>query len=245
MRSWTLVFLLMGLLALTQPVSLAWDGNWTDASSGRGALFDDPERSDTKAGTDPPQKFWIPDRRDYRDIDPEELSDYFNRRNKDYAPYALARVIQALHYGDLVIPKGYYLIKPGDETDGSPRVNLKTLSPSTTPAELDEAEAPASHLPPIQDESAQAPAQPLVMANAPVQKANPKRKRSEPLPYQTFVILKQGKVIGVVPIHHIQEYRPAGKEKLPRRALAWMEWEARRPMLKFYYHHWVYTSEFQ
>jgi hypothetical protein len=104
--------------------SLAWDGNWVEAPSGD--YMYDPNDSQGKSGVSPdPRTYYTAAPRDYADVDPEELSDYYGRgRRPDYAPYALARITQTLHYGkDITIPIGYYLIKAGDPGDGSPKAH--------------------------------------------------------------------------------------------------------------------------
>jgi hypothetical protein len=209
----------------------AWDGKWTRAKTGNlNDIFDDPGRSQGKAGTDPPQKFWIAGPRDYVDVDPEELDDYFDRKNKDYSPYALARIEQTLHYQKLTLPKGYYLIKPGHPKNGSIKVNLETLNeygPSLKETEDDT----KNQNPTTPTEARKTFRLPGLSAKAPV--------------YQTFVIIRQGRVVGVVPIHRMGTYSPPKAQKIPRHALAWVEWEERRPVLKFYYQKWLYETEFQ
>ncbi len=199
----------------------AWDGDWTQGRSGYGNdIFEDTGRSDGQAGTDPPQKFWKADPRDHANVDPEELHDYFDKRkNRDYVPYALARVEQALRYQNFILPKGYYLIKPGDANEGSPLVTISSLQ---TPVE-----------------NSSAPAQPVQPGNRPASLS--KRVAF----YQSFVIIRQGKVLGVVPVHRMTPYKPPREVKAPRQALAWVAWENRRPVLKFYYKKWLYETDFQ
>src|SRR3712207_5109025 len=90
------------VLALTAPESLAWDGNWTQAESGRGGVIYDPGTTQGNAGTDErPQRFFIPPPRDWAHVDPEEPDDY---KRKDYTPYALARITQTVQYQGRTIP---------------------------------------------------------------------------------------------------------------------------------------------
>lgn len=209
--------LLLGVL-LTTTWGWAWDGNWTQGRSGYGNdIFEDTGRSDGQAGTDPPQKFWKADPRDYANVDPEELHDYFDKRkNRDYVPYALARVEQALHYQNFTLPKGYYLIKPGDANEGSPLVSIGNLQ---TPAENNSTSAQPGN--------------------------RPSSLSKRVAFYQSFVIIRQGKVLGVVPVHRMSPYKPPKEVKAPRQALAWVAWENRRPVLKFYYKKWLYETDFQ
>ncbi|WP_303673267.1 hypothetical protein [Vampirovibrio chlorellavorus] len=216
-----LASLLVGLVLtslLTVTVGWAWDGDWTQGRSGYGNdIFEDTGRSDGQAGTDPPQKFWKADPRDHANVDPEELHDYFDKRkNRDYVPYALARVEQALRYQNFILPKGYYLIKPGDANDGSPLVTMGSLQTPT--------------------ENSSAPSQPG---------DRPASLSKRVAFYQSFVIIRQGKVLGVVPVHRMTPYKPPRDAKIPRRALAWVAWENRRPVLKFYYKKWLYETDFQ
>lgn len=251
-----LVILLSSIVLLNPSLGWAWDGKWTQAKSGNGAdLFDDPGRSQGKAGTDPPQKFWMSGPRDYVDVDSDELTDYFNRKNKDYSPYALARIEQTLHFQKLTLPKGYYLIKPGQLKNGSIKVNLETLSEyGPSPQEIKAQTSQPDSLPPLEthvdaEETSktrkstgdQSPPTPPVAGTT---GSLPNSKPKAPV-YQTFVIIRQGRVVGVVPIHRMVSYIPPKKQKIPRHALAWVEWENRRPVLKFYHRKWVYETEFQ
>jgi hypothetical protein len=216
------------------PAAQAWDGEWTDAESGRTGLFEDPGSTHGQAGTDPPQKYYTPAPRDYADVDPEELNDYFQRWDKDYSPYALARITQDLHYRQFVLPKGYYLIKPGDIQDGSPHVKLKDLEPAI---------AESQPLPEVEDEDAAKLTGKKQSPKKPSKKSNETTLHHSA--YQVLVIKRQGKVIVVVPIHRRQFYRPAYHDKIPNHALAWVEEEDRHPVLKFYFHNWLYATDFQ
>ena len=121
-RAW---LALAAAFALASP-AFAWDGVWTQGVSGNEYGLYDAGVKQTDAGTPVrPQTFFIPPPRDYWDVDPEELSDYGKKR---YSPYALARINQDIRYNGLLIPKGYYEIKPGDANAGSPRINLGTQS---------------------------------------------------------------------------------------------------------------------
>src|SRR5690242_16117103 len=74
----------------------AWDGNWTQAESGRGDVIYDPDSTQGMGSVkDRPQKYFIPPPRDWADVDAEEGHDY---KHKDYAPYALARINQGISY---------------------------------------------------------------------------------------------------------------------------------------------------
>lgn len=219
----------------------AWDENWTQARSGRVGLYDNPGSTDGQAGTDPPQKYFTSSPRDYADTDPEELDDYYHRYRKDYTPYALARITQDIHYNSWVIPKGYYLIKPGEAEDGSAQVNLEMLN-GPQPNYASNAIIPISNSPLATPASAQSTVMPKASPSTPASttKANPKKKV-----YEVLLIKRQGKVIAVVPIHRKQIYNPSRKEKIPNKALAWVDQEDRHPVLKFYYHHWIYSTDFQ
>lgn len=238
-------------------VGWAWDDDWTQARSGTVGLFDDPDSSQGKAGTDPPQKYYTPNPRDYIDVDPEELTDYFNRYHKDYTPYALARITQNLRYNNIVIPKGYYLIKPGDINDGSPKINMRTLqptmpelvAPNAVPIGRIRAQYPIADEIPAVDTQELPELTPLPETSEPLEQPTPlvtqnQVKSDEPV-YQVFVIKKSGKVIAVVPIHRMEAYKPKRKDHIPRHALAWVEMENRRPVLKFYYQKRLYSTEFQ
>lgn len=249
-------FFITGLLVWIGwlPVALAWDGDWTQARSGRVGMFDDPTSSDGKAGTDPPQKYYTANPRDYVDVDPEELDDYFNRYNKEYSPYALVRITQNIRYNNVFIPKGYYLIKPGDVNDGSPRVSLKNVAPPTelvAPNSVPIGRLAATR--PVMDEipAVDTETLPPMPSPQPVEPSLPPPgatgntlKSGEPV-HQVFVIKKLGKVVAVVPINRMEVYKPKRKDHIPKQALAWLEMENRRPVLKFYYRKRLYSTEFQ
>lgn len=119
----------------------AWDGDWTTGVSGDNALFYyDEDSTQNKAGTDPPQKYFQPVPRDFADVDPDELTDYFDRYNREYAPYALLRVTRPLEYpNSQPLRVGYYLIKLGAWGAGSPNLHLDATSqpsPVTPPEPL-------------------------------------------------------------------------------------------------------------
>ena len=223
--------------------ALAWDGDWTQAESGRVGLFDDPGSTQGQSGVpDPPQKFYTPAPVDYAEVDPEELNDYFNRRDKNYSPYALARITQTLHYSQRAIPAGYYLIKPGDRHDGSALVNLDTLN-GPSPAET--GLIPVSN----QTNHSSSVVSPALSPQGAINPVKPVGKGSKtqvnPPIYETLVIKRQGKVVLVVPIHRRQIYIPARKDKIPARSLAWVEDEGGHPVLKFYARPWIYSTDFQ
>lgn len=269
-------------LALSS-VAWAWDGDWTHARSGEGqGYIYDKKDSTGDAGTkERPQNFLIPPVRDYADVDPEELSDYFDRKNRHYSPYAMARITRELRYNNVVIPKGYYLVKPGDIYDGSPRTNLNTLygRPANTPMT-----APPSQIS-REDRTAMADADPSVLdgmyasiearsngserlyevqtpsASAtvhmsedgvglrldpmPVPEKDPPEVDKERRVYRTFVLKRLGKVVAVIPVHEMETYWPKWKEHIPRHALAWVEVQDQRPVLRFYYKHRIYSTYFQ
>ncbi len=225
MRAFTVASLCASIL-LSASTAWAWDMRWTNAVSGNGDVLYDAGSSHGTAGTDePPQTFHAPPPRDFADVDPEELDDYFDRRNKDYVPYALARVERNIVYnGQLMLPKGYYLIKAGDDMDGSPRVDARLWN-----APQVSAAASVQSLPPA--------------ASTSTVGQNPQNAKAPS--YRVFVIKRLGKVVAVVPIHRVEAYKPPQKEKLPRQALAWVEMENRHPVLKFYYKKRIYSTDFQ
>lgn len=220
------VYGLLLLGSLFTNAAWAWDGDWTDGRARMGEYLYDKGSSQGKAGSDPPQTFLIPPTREYIDVDGEELSDYFNRHNKDYAPHALTRISQTLYYGPTKIPKGYYLIKIGLLGAGSPNSKQKA-----------DAEAAVQTLPPLNPKPA-TQAAPYTSPKAPV--------NASKLPaYRQLVFIQTGRVIATVPIHRVQAYKPDKKDKIPKHALAWIEIEDRHPVLKFYNRHWLYSTDFR
>lgn len=67
-------------------------------------------------------------------------------------------------------------------------------------------------------------------------------KDKKKLPYQLFILKRQGKVITVVPIERIEPYPRQKKEKYPKKPLAWIEGEGDQRTLKFYYKKRLYIS---
>lgn len=215
----------------------AWDGDWTDGKSGQAYIYD-PDNSTGRAGSDPPQTFLTPPDRDYRNADPKELDDYFAQRKKDYSPYALLRLTQALRYKATTLPPGYYQVKIGLLGEGSPQENEQSLeNPVATLGPV---------LPPIQVTSAAS----TPSAEAPSQagsQQSPKLKQipSNKVPPQRVMIIKRlGNVVAVVPLHTVTIIKPARKEKIPKRALAWVEVENRQPVLKYYAKPWLFSTIF-
>lgn len=192
----------------------AWDGDWTQAESGSNWM-PDPENTDGVGNIkDRPQKFWIPTPRHHKDVDPEEISDY---HGKHTSPYALARFPYNVRYQDWRIGKGYYLVKPGDDSDGSPAVHLVAAQPTD------------QSLQPLQDVD---PSDGSTGQNA-----------SDKGPvFRTFMLKKLGRVIAVLPIEGSEAYARKKGEKWPKDALAWVEMEDSQPVLKFYYDKRVYRT---
>ncbi len=266
------LFSLLLALLLGGGPALAWDDNWTQARSGDTLLYDKDSKHGN-AGTDErPQTFFIPPPRDFWDVDPEELGDY---GKKQYTPYALARVTQNISYNGFVLTPGYYLIKPGDYNDGSPRTNLGT-QPSTaylqpppaasSPGPAQDAGAASPALPPMAEPPPSQPGMRLDPAPAgeagmqPISDTSPSlpplqapapapgpddAKAQEESAYKVFVLKKLGRVIAVIPIHRMEHYNPPRKEKAPRHAVAWVAVENNHPVLKFYYKKRIYSTDFQ
>ena len=256
-----LSLLIFGALNLSLS-ALSWDGNWTDARSGNDYIYD-PKNSQGKAGSDPPQTFYTPPLRDSVNVDPEELDDYFKKKGKirDYVPYALLRVSQSLRYNDKTISKGYYTVKAGDWSDGSPRTHLNTpieaaiVTPSALPPLENTSTPSAPPLPGNTTRSKSSNRLPNSQSHTTSGSPNPTAMRQTPLnkkfPIQrVFIIKRLGNVIAVVPIHQVEPYFPkredlTPKKKIPKQALAWVEMDGQRPILKFYYKHWLYSTTFQ
>lgn len=208
------ILLSLLLAGMTLP-GWAWDDSWTQGRSGRGDAIYDPWDSTGNSGQkERPQTFFIPPTPDYVDVDPQELSDY---KKKDYSPYALARITQNLVYRGMVIPKGYYLIQPGNAGSGSPRVKMQATQQLPSMAQTANGQA-----------------------SSPTEPTDPKN----PV-YQVFVLKRLGKVVAVIPIHRSESYQPAGKTKPPKQALAWLDTESNHPVLKFYYKKQIYTADFE
>lgn len=115
-------FAVIAVLINTVLPAQAWDGRWTN-----GASLDwpakDPGSSDGKANSKDPLKrdYFIPAERDFADVDPEELAEL---DKSGYSPYVLVRFQHDVVVNGRNLPKGYYQIKIGQFSDGSPNVNL-------------------------------------------------------------------------------------------------------------------------
>jgi hypothetical protein len=272
------IYLTLALLAASS-AAWAWDGNWTEAKSGQDYLYDEKNSQGKSGVKEPPQKFLVPPTPDFADVDPEELHDYFDRKNRDYAPYALARITRSIRYNNILIPKGYYLVKPGDLNDGSVKVSLKTLQgfeapPSGQPGE-ESGNTTALKTDPQPEESPsvteglhkaisarsrQESAGPFTNAASapatgeevvprlqpkPVPQPNPPQVSDKERVHRAFVFKQLGKVVAVVPIHEMESYHPPKGEKAPKQAVAWLELQEQRPVLRFYYRQRIYTTYFQ
>ncbi len=63
--------------------------------------------------------------------------------------------------------------------------------------------------------------------------------------FRTLVFKQLGRVIAVVPIEQVQQYQREKKEKVPNRALAWVEMDGDIPILHYYLDKCLYTTRFQ
>jgi hypothetical protein len=192
-----------------------WDGDWTDGKSGQDYIYD-KDNSTGKAGSDPPQTFLTPSDRDYLNVDGKELDDYFKQRKKDYTPYAVLRLHQAIRYEGIIIKPGYYQVKIGGWSEGSPSKTLQTPPPQ-----------PELSLPPPKPGAK--PAEP------------PKKLPTQ----QVFIFKDHGNVIAVIPIQKMSIYKPKRKDKVPKFSLAWLEEENRQPVIKYYDKHWLFSTTFE
>lgn len=243
--------LLLYSLSFFPMAAFAWDRDWTSGASGE--YLYDSESTQGKSGVPTaPQHYLIPPVPDYDEVDPEELDDYFGHGKREYSPYALARISQELRYNDkIVIPRGYYLVKVGDFQDGSPKTNISQAGVTLS---LEKRSfwksSPKEALP----------------EEVPTIKS---KKHAPPVLPRVFILKRLGKVVAVVPIHRAEHYIPTldrhkdesvnrepekldskgtdktSKKKLPSQALAWIEMEDRRPVLKFYHRHHLYSTTFQ
>ncbi|MBX2859830.1 MAG: hypothetical protein KTR14_01250 [Vampirovibrio sp.] len=218
----TCSILLSGILCclptpgFAQQASSYWDGAWTDAKSGEYGIYYDPrfdyEKSHGWSGVEPDPKF-------YQIPPPRHYFDVDPAEMReaevspDYAPHALAQFRGDVRYRNQRIPRGYYQIKLGRYYSGS--VNNHTQAhPSVTPR-VD----PASHF--------------NIAYN---------REVEEQAPYQTFVIKKLGKVVGVLPIQRVRNYTPPNGEKPPKTPVATIMDERGQPTLYVTYKRKTYIT---
>lgn len=162
-----------------------WNGEWTDATDGYHYSHPDPGSSEGKSGNKPqdkPQHYWIPDPRQWADIDPQQLKDY---QGYHYSPYAQLQVWQPLIYGPWKLEKGYYQIRLGQRTDGSSATRLQP----TDEARIATGTTASSSLPASIDSS---------------QRQSTRRHRATPPPYEVLLIYKLGKVRAVVPVTSVR-----------------------------------------
>jgi hypothetical protein len=194
-----------------------WDGDWTDGSSGTENDLGDKDDTTGKSGNDPPQWFFIPSPRQFKDVDPEDLSE---QRGRDYTPYAMARLISDVRLQDKkVLKKGYYQVKLGQLNDGSQ----------------------ANHLDDPQRQQATILAGASIVSNR--KKSSYQQLQRGTLP-QTLVMKQLGKVIVVFPISRREPWRKekGDKRRYPK-PLAGVVQENRRPVLKYFDGKMIYSSD--
>ncbi|MEM0951158.1 MAG: hypothetical protein AAGI66_03330 [Cyanobacteria bacterium P01_H01_bin.74] len=227
-----LISFIVIILAGASNTAYAWDGDWTDAASGDNArLFYDEKSSLGKAGTTPPQKYLKPIERDYKDIDPNALTDYFEHNSKIYTPYALARISSPIQYDGKFkpLPVGYYLIKLGYWGDGS--INKTRYKSTSQNRRLNSQEHQYA-----------------------IETSNKKNNSALPSFPDVFIVLANGQVKGVYPINIVKPYKLPASKKLPQgvkipknKPLAWLNFDddKQRPSLYYYFKKMVYISYFQ
>ena len=209
-----LTLLFIACLLLTS-VALAWDGRWNIAPSGSYPLPEPTDKGrniETDAGTDERPQSYNTTLPP-RDYANVDPEEIIEAGGKDYSPYALVRITQDFRINGKIYTKGYYHIKAGQWGDGS--LNTQSLTNQMI--------ASREALPAIDDEET---------------------KKQKKQPMDVFLLKRNGNVLTVVPIHGRQGYAKQKGEKLPSKktALAWVEYEGPRPVLKFYYKKTVYFT---
>ena len=228
------LFLAFGLVL---PASFAWDGRWTEASSGSYPLPDveKPYKSthgDSGLEKDRPQHYFKPPNPAFDDVDPDELSD---NQGKDYSPYALVRLSQDIElYGKQKITKGYYLVKIGRWSDTSAKQKkqmVKEGMQETLPQQ-----------PPMPDPSEQSRLEKL-------KDKFERDKKEDQEPYTVLIFKQNGKELGVIPIERRELVTLPRRQskKLPKTPMAWIEPDLKNPgapiVFKFYYRHSMYIAQ--
>lgn len=205
-----------------------WDGGLTNAKSGVEADLYDPNDSTGKSGVKPPhQWFFIPPERYYENVDPNEIAD---TRKKDYVPYAVALFTQNVAYRGVIISKGYYQVKLGAATGGSPKTNLTAMAEKANDPAF-KPQSTQNFYPNGLPQLAPPDAPPPEEAPAP-----------PPEPTQTFILKKLGNVVAVLPVEKVEPYKRPKGEKKSKQPLAKVFLENQVPVLKLLYKDKLYTT---
>ena len=218
-------FNLMLMLAVIISTSLsilslpghAWDGEWTYARSGDWPGGYDPGNSNGKAHAEKPLKrdFFIPPIPAFEDLDPEEFEEL---TKKGYTPYVVARFHFDIRVNGKVMPKGYYQIKVGQYSDGSPNTTLAGPSSGFNTG--------------------------LMPGSREKFRNHWWQFNRRKAPREVFVIKHLGKVMNVVAITRIEPYIRDKDEKKQKQDLAWLEKsETGNTVLKLYHKKMLYIAD--
>ncbi|MEB3287696.1 MAG: hypothetical protein VKJ04_09350 [Vampirovibrionales bacterium] len=254
-----LFVIMLGMIIISP--AFAWEGRWTNASTGLYPLPDteDPYNdSHTESGIpikDRIEHFYLPPNPQFEDVDPNELSD---NEGRNYSPYALLRLSRdILMYGQM-LPKGYYQVKIGTWRDGSPKQKeilrqAGVEEPDVQPGVISQVANIQAEPPPYsepgslstdmtQQDGQAKPVDPDKIAR--LQKKQAKRPA-----YTSLIFKKNGKVFLMLPIEERQLVILPWKKsrKLPKTPMAWVEADPNRPdspvLLHYYYRHLHYIAQ--
>ena len=212
-------FLLVGFMVWGQGVSFSAENEavdpifqkpdfWEDEPYNRGTLgysysWTDEKSSEMKSGVkeaDRIQEYWLPDKRNFEDLDLEASAEYLRH---NYTPYALGALITDIKLGKTVVPRGFYQVKLGQWADGSLNTNLPQLKTDLAKTKAQQAQTTVKGLGARQVESASY--QPKVLSD---RKNHPPKNLAQQKalqkPIDVLILINMGKVMAVVPIDEKQ-----------------------------------------
>jgi hypothetical protein len=223
-------YLLFGMIFLGQGVCFSAENEavdpifqkpdfWEDEPYNRGTLgysysWTDEKSTEMKSGIkekDRIQEYWLPDKRNFEDLDLEASAEYLRH---NYTPYALGALITDVKLGKTVVPKGFYQVKLGQWQDGSLNTNLNQLKEDVAKTNAQQAqtlikgsgarrvESPVYQPKGLSDGKTHLP------KNLAQQKAMQK-------PIDVLILINMGKVMAVIPVDE-QKWLVGGENRFER-----------------------------
>ncbi len=181
---------------------------WEDEPYNRGTLgykydWRDEKSSEMKSGVkeaDRIQEYWLPDKRNFEDLDLEASAEYLRH---NYTPYALGALIADIKLGKTVVPRGFYQVKLGQWQDGSLNMNVPQLKTDLANTKAQQAQTTVKGSGARQVESASYKPKGLSDAkNRPPK--NLAQQKAMQKPIDVLILINMGKVMAVVPIDEKQ-----------------------------------------
>jgi hypothetical protein len=209
------VFLLFWLIGLGFGVCFATENEavapifqkpdfWEEEPYNKGTLgysysWTDEKSSEMKAGikeADRIQEYWLPDKRNFEDLDLEASAEYLRH---NYTPYALGALITDIKLGKTVVPRGFYQVKLGQWLDGSLNTNLNQLKIDLAKTNAQQVQAMSKGAGARQVESPMYQPKGLNDAKSQSPKTLAQQKAMQ-RPIDVLILINMGKVMAVIPI---------------------------------------------